>query len=182
MKYDFAIMSLPRSGSHMLMSALHSHPDVTMTGEIGMVDKFPMMTSTGGVNGIIIPSYRLVDVIDISFNFDIPFMFITRPIGEIVYSLFTDSEHGQGYRQSLVPSINESHQQFPATEGRINRLQTEYELMNNFMDSRSEGRDVMVTYDELCGGVDTREIKCGDEICDWLGIDRHPLVPVTHKL
>ena len=38
-KYDFYIVTMPRSGSHMLASAINSHPDLQCGGEKGFIDE-----------------------------------------------------------------------------------------------------------------------------------------------
>ena len=39
MNHDFYIVTKPHSGSHMLASAINSHPDVSCGGEYGFVDR-----------------------------------------------------------------------------------------------------------------------------------------------
>lgn len=164
MQFDFAIMSLPRSGSHMLMSALHSHPNITMVGEVGMVEKFPLPASEGGLRGCIVPSYRLPSVLFSST----PVIFLLRDLGEIDNS---------PYHQHLAPV--EYFDSIPP-KSRMSYLIEQRQLMNRFMLEHIAGQYV-VTYDELCGGKDVRELGLSAELCCFLNVSERPLQPLTYK-
>ena len=45
---DFIILTVPRSGSHMLASALDSHPDICCIGEVGKRPLYDWLGTSGG--------------------------------------------------------------------------------------------------------------------------------------
>ena len=40
---------------------------------------------------------------------------------------------------------------------------------------------MIVSYNELCGGEDVRELRLGAELCAFLRVSEQPLRPLTYK-
>lgn len=150
----------------MLMSALHSHPDITMTGELRMVEKFPLPESIGKLRGCICPSYNLPIPVGLSQNTSL--IFLLRDLEEIDQS---------PYHQHTSPA--EGLRRHP-TESRLSYLKRERKLLDQFIADRNT-RNYIVTYNELCGGEDVRELLRSAELCEFLGVSVQPLIPLTYK-
>lgn len=164
--FDFAIMSLPRSGSHMLMSALHSHPEITMKGELRMKEKFPLPASEGALRGCICPSYSLPNPAGISAS--TPIIFLKRDIQEIDRS---------PYHQHLAPAPVDD---VVPPKSRLSYLYNQLVLLEKFIESRKAPK-LEIWYDELCGGEDVRVLDQSERLCCFLGISEQPLRPLTYK-
>jgi len=159
-------MSLPRSGSHMLMSALHSHPEITMTGELRMKEKFPLPASEGLLRGCICPSYNLPVPVGISAS--TPIIFLLRDLQDINRS---------NYHQHLAPAPVED---ITPPKSRLSYLYNRFVMMEEFMESRTAPK-LVIWYDELCGNNDARILHRSAEICYFLGVHEQPLRPLTYK-
>ena len=154
------------------MSALHSHPDITMVGELRMVEKFPLPESTGELRGCICPVYNLPTPQGITQN--TPVIFLLRDLEEIDLS---------SYHQHLSPAeqLREPHR-----ESRLSHWKREREILDDFIHTRKPGlgsksRNMIVSYNELCGGEDVRELRLGAELCAFLRVSEQPLRPLTYK-
>ncbi len=150
----------------MLMTALHSHPEITMTGEIGMKEKFPLPKSDGKLRGCIFPAYRLPNPQGLTQS--TPVIFLLRDLGEIDRS---------PYHQHLSPVKG---LKTAPVKSRMSYLIEQRQLMNRFIEDRKPG-NYIVTYDELCGGKDVRELNYSKGLCQFLGVSEQPLRPLTYK-
>lgn len=65
-EYNFLILTAQRSGSHMLGSALNSHPNISCGGELGRSDDV-IKPSEGEVKGAIL-MYRHWDLFEVEFT------------------------------------------------------------------------------------------------------------------
>lgn len=178
--YDFIIVSLPRSGSHMLASALDSHPDIQCEGEYGMIEKFPLGRTEARLRGCIVQGYHILGQIALPTGWaTAKIIKLTRSIDQIADSLHATNDDGQSYSQHLEPV----RQQMPGgkpTQKTWSRINDEHEAILNWLLLRQY---LTVTYDALSGGKDCRAIRWeqAHRICDYLGVERHPLIPKTHK-
>lgn len=155
MKYDFLIIGLPRSGTHMVASALNSHPEIQCRNE----DPMPLYGHCTG---------RVFTRID-----DLPIadkhIVITRPYEDRLRSWQTSGT---------------AHSQHPWTpqagHARHDRLADDHHRLMSF--SRHVNA-MVVAYDHLTGGTDTRCFpeELSRRICDYLDVDLLPLRPKTHK-
>lgn len=177
--YDFFILSLPRSGSHMLASALDSHPDICCTGEYGMTEKFPIGRSGGKIKGCIVQAYHIQQGIAPP-DFDTGrLIWLTRPVYEIAISRHYDNANGASAAQYLEPTEKTGVQRLVLPDT-VKNLQIQIGVVTQVARAREH---LAVNYKGLCAGKDTRAIRweVAHQLCDFLEVDRQPLLPATHK-
>ena len=182
--YDFIILSLPRSGSHMLASALDSHPDIQCAGEYEMTEKFPLGRTEKRVKGCIIQGYHILRQIAPEWVNDVKIIRLMRPLDAIARSLHYGSPTGACYEQHLEPVERDfTRGYYPPTQSTKLRLNAEAAAIHAFLNARGHERLLTVTYHGLCGSKDAEAIRWeqAHRICDFLEVDRHPLIPKTRK-
>ena len=175
----FAILSLPRSGSHMLASALDSHPAIRCTGEYGMTEKFPIGLMPGAVEGCIVQSYHIDRGIAPPWLHDAKIILLNRAFIDIARSQYLNDEHGRTATQFLSPSDSPGVQH-KVPDKRLGYLRDQRTILLNYVQDREH---LAVSYKSLCGGGDARVIRreVAHLICDFLDVTYHPLRPATHK-
>lgn len=166
MKYDFVIISSPRSGANMLATALNSHSDVfCKLGESVDYDKRPTKKIkkgmlVGAVCNVLLPMPDLDGVKKI---------IIKRPEKEIGDSIASGIKH---YFEDVEIE-------------RATGSQREYEIArtaNKKLKDYIDDGCLVIEYKDMVGGnKDTREIINGKLICNYLGIDESVLIPETYK-
>lgn len=167
-QFDFIILTLPRSGSFMLASAMDSHPEIQCTAEawcskphgLGVVDKRLKGTT-------VFPRY--MDQI------------IGKPK---VVVLLRDSKN-------RFPRYDYDHFEAPTTRARVDVSkdtmdefvqEADYEALQ--LSRIASGFDSLsVSYEEITGDKDCREIpeKIARRLCDFLCISHRPLVTKFYK-
>ena len=178
---DFAILSLPRSGSHMLASALDSHPAIKCVGEYNTYpEKFPIGLRSGAIEGCIVQGYHISGNIAPGWLPKAKLILLNRPIPEILYSLYKGHAAGGNYSQYLKPTDRSEDIHYPIRERHWAYLEEMRDIVKQYV----EGREHMtVSYQSMCKGSDARAIRweVAHQLCDFLGVARQPLRPVTHK-
>jgi hypothetical protein len=167
---DFYILTFPRTGSHMLASALDSHPDINCVGEVWR-DKplYDWLGSGGKVNGgIIQPSQAR------SLPESTKMICLTRNPQDIAISYLSKKKtlHAMG------PSL------LPATELPSCDLVGEQESRQLFLrESAKRYPHIVVDYNEITNGQDIREIpeSIGRHICKFLNVEYHIMTPKFYK-
>ena len=155
MKYDFLIIGLPRSGTHMLGTALNSHPDIQCRNE----DEQPLYgPCTGRV-------FTRLDNLPAAEKYIV----ITRPWIERVASW-----HSTGTSHLCKPGLPN------VLAGRNDSLPKDDHKLIAFAMKHHAYR---ISYDEVTCGSDMRQIpdRIAVEICDYLDVIYRPLVPRTYK-
>jgi len=176
--YDFIILSLPRSGSHMLASALDSHPEISCEGEYEMIDKIPIGHTRKQIHGCIVQAYHIRrEIAPISIPTKI--IRIKRPLVQIVASRFLNSIDGTNSDQHTEPVKKEgiSH----TLKFKVwNDLLHDSLALDEFTASNPA---LTVSYNDMCKGKDARKIEheTALRICDYLEVTRAPLIPATYK-
>ncbi len=177
----FAILSLPRSGSHMLASALDSHPAICCTGEYEMVEKFPIGRYPGAVVGCIVQSYHIDRHVAPPWLPEAKLILLFRPTREIIQSLYHGSENGTNYSQCLTQADHSGLQRHPYPDRHYSYLEAQRDIISEYARGRNH---IMISYRSLCRDKDVRAIRweVAHRICDFLEVDRqHPLKTTTHK-
>lgn len=181
--YDFIILSLPRSGSHMLASALDSHPEIQCSGEYGMKEKFPLGRNPKRVKGCIIQGYHILREIAPKWIYAVKVIYLYRPVDEIAKSLHYLSPSGQSYDQHLHPAARTEKLYWEVDKETRNRLNSEQQALIDCL-AKCDYPDVLTTsYQSLCKGKDARTLRWEQthRILDFLKVERMPLKPLTHK-
>lgn len=181
-EYDFAILSLPRSGSHMLASALDSHPEIQCQGEYGMTEKFPLGRRPGRIKGCIVQGYHISRHIAPPWIRNSRIIVLTRSLLAIAKSLHYNTMNGSTYDQHLEP-VQRGPQRSTPSPDTIRRLEAEQEAIAHFLEFANPNALLHVEYRLLCGDKDARAIRWeqAHRICDFLGVERLPMRPLTHK-
>ena len=155
MNYDFLIVGLPRSGTHMLATALNFHPDINCRCEDGQ----PLF---GGVTGRVFTRLTNLPLAD-------KFIVITRPWEERIQSWRTcGTEHL--YEKRFANHLRGRTDSLPRCDHKL----IEFAMAHHAY---------RVSYGDLTGGIDCRRIpdRIASEICDFLEVEYHPLEPRTYK-
>jgi len=163
---DFYIMSMPRSGSHMLASALDGHSCISCQGE----HQYPWLGIQKGkiVHGALTgPKHR------VSVQHKI--ICLTRDSRDCVCSL---QRRASGQLHFLEPTeIKEV--------GIVDEADVQYfDSMKEYMlDLFKAHERLVLDYSEITDNKDCREIpeSIGKRICDFLGVVYEPLKPKFYK-
>ena len=164
----------------MLASALDSHPQIQCRGEYGMVEKFPIGRTEKGVKGCIVQGYHILRQLALPAGWPVAKIIrLTRPLDEIARSMHYSTADGQSYEQHLSP-VQRTMAVSKPTTATIRRLEAEEYAVTDWLRIRNF---LPVRYDLLCGGKDARAIRWeqAHRICEYLEVQRRPLIPVTHK-
>ena len=155
MNYNFLIVGLPRSGTHMLATALDSHPDIQCRCEDGQ----PLY---GDVTGRVFT--RLTNLPPAE-----KYIVITRPWEERMQSWSTNgTEHL--HEKRFANYLRGRTDSLPRCDHKL----IQFAMVNHAY---------RVSYSDLTDGADTRQLPSGicGELCDFLGVDYHPMTPRTYK-
>ncbi len=177
--YDFIILSLPRSGSHMLASALDSHPEIQCQGEYEMIEKFPLGRNEAPIKGCIVQAYHIQRNIAPPDLVTAKLIYLYRPVREIVFSRFYGSPLGVNSEQWLTPVLRDKTQYDTSQDVIVDLMQQRIDL-GAFLRNKDH---LKVTYRDLCHDKDVRSLDrvTALRICDFLNIPNCVLVPMTHK-
>ena len=156
---DFFVLFLPRSGSHMLVDALNSHPEIDCTHVDGGAG------GKGGMKG------------HAQCN--------TTNVTKAIVLIRNGRDRALSSYTSLVP---ENHVYQPTTVRRtfcpeaVIRKQEE-KTRRWLQDVRKLDNRLEIHYEDLTGNRDIREIPQGysHKICDFLGIERRILKTKLYK-
>lgn len=165
----------------MLASALDSHPAIKCVGEYNTYpEKFPIGLMPGAIEGCIVQGYHIEGKIAPGWLPKAKLILLNRPITEILKSLYTGAENGGNYSQYLEPTVTPDPIRYPINERHWAYLESLRDMLKEYTDGRES---MTVSYNSLCKGADTRAIRweVAHQLCDFLGVPRHPLRPVTHK-
>lgn len=165
---DFAILSLPGAGSHMLASALDSHPQISCSGETGL--NYSWLGTAGEISGHIIRPHQTEQV----------------PVTTKLIVLLRDPK---GAMLSRAARVGRYHYLEPITISNPDvsyaesYLQHYREMDEEIKDIAQQYPHIVISYESITGNDDIREIperqaKC---ICAFLGVRYQPLKPKTHK-
>lgn len=162
---DFHILFLPRSGSHMLVSALNSHPDIDCThsdqGHHGR----------GFIKG---------------HAHTVP----EHASGKVIVLVRNSVDRMKSFYTTMPDQIKDNHTYEPLTVQRkdIHKIDRQIEKAiaktDKWLERCKELHDVLyVSYEDLTGGKDVRVIeqKWTNLICDHIGVLRLPLTTKLHK-
>ena len=169
---DFVIFTLPKSGSHMLASALDSHPDINCGGEV--FRKRPLydwLGSGAGIKGGIVNLFKSGIITDKH-----KVIVLTRDALGVAKSgtsaLSTGELHAMDAnttkKQMRISSVSKG------TQDRCNRL---------LVEARKHKDVFQVSYEEMtCNkNIDVIPTEISYKICDFLGVKRAELRPVFKK-
>ncbi len=170
----FYILSFQKSGSHMLASALDSHPDIQCTGETEGKYKW-LGSTTGKVYGSIIHSGDVLKKNNPRASID--------DVEKIILLLRDHSkrQHDMGLKDHyLSPTTvqkREQPQHFSKTLNKINKAQ---EDMKHHIKNKDH---IVVDYDDLTNNKDIRIVDDFHTklICDFLDVDICPLTPAFYR-
>lgn len=154
MIYDFLIVGLPRSGTHMLATALNDHPDISCRRE----DAQPLYAHcTGRV------FTRINDLPEAKKH-----IVITRPYADRLRSW-----NSTGTRHSNRPWRE-------AGPGLTSPLPDDHQRLLNFA---RQVDALVLAYDRMTHGIHIDELPYSVSlvICDYLGVEFRRLHPGTHK-
>lgn len=157
------IVSLPRSGSHMLGTALHSHPELSCKGEISG-NVYDHYAEDGNV--------EIVHVIGHKPDAEKYIVLVRSYIDRDLSWQRTTSHHFTEQIELPKGCENPNRKLVNAEENQ----QLLYDFINN--------NDCLVlNYEELTANEDMREIPetYGRQICKYLGVVYQPLTPITYK-
>lgn len=162
----FYLLFLPRSGSHMLVSALNSHPQIDCSHSDqghsgnGDVKGHAQCCVNGGIKKAIV---------------------LTRNSKDQMDSFFTD----------IADVVNDNHVYQPGVK--INRRYCA-KAENRYLSQKKKGEyfqtlaqkipeTLFLSYEEMTENKDIREIpeKFAKQICDFLDIDQLPLTTKLYK-
>lgn len=160
MKPDFHILFLPRSGSHMLVNALNSHPELDVTH------------SDQGHHG----KGNLKGHAQCVVNDDVKkAIILIRNSKDRTNSFFTNLAEKTGSNHSRVPV--EVERRYP--DKAANRYKNQEIKNKRFFESVSKIKDaLLISYEDLTENKSITEFpeEYSFKICDFLGIERRILV------
>lgn len=163
---DFHILFLPRSGSHMLVDALNSHPEIDCThSDQGHHGK-------GNLKG------HAQCVVDKNIKKAI---ILTRNSKDRTDSFFTDIANVAGTNHVYKPGVV-IHRNRP--EKAQNRYKSQSIKNEDFFERAVKvEQHLVVDYYDLTENKDIREIpeKWSHAICDFLGVEKRMLTTRLHK-
>ena len=161
---EFCILTRPRSGSHMLASALDSHPQIQCKGEYGMEKYSRLMgREVHDISGHIVQDFMLPEI-DLK-QFD-KIILLLRDL-----SLRKEYRGLHWLEPAQVKRSIRDHGDTPKTD------HTALYVATTGMDR------LIINYDDMTGGHDIRELpyKEGSAICAFLGTDYFPMKPIFYK-
>lgn len=152
----FVVLGLPRSGTHMLASAINSHPDVVCR----MEDEQPVFADIAGRVWTKLEEVPPAD----------KYIVIHRPFKDRMRSF-----RYTGYSHRLTPGPRPEEPMFShiGIEDEGNQLR----LIAITLGA------LQLEYNELTGNSDCRALSVAwsNVICDFLGVYHKVLCPLTHK-
>ena len=163
---DFYLLFLPRSGSHMLVSALNSHPQIDCShsdqghsGD-GDVKGHAQCCVTGDIKKAIV---------------------LTRNSKDRMDSFFTDLAEKTGDNHVYKPGVKTQRKYAEKCE---NRYLSQKKKGEYFLTLAEKIPDILVLkYEDLTKDKDIREIpeKYARQICDFLDVSQLPLTTKLYK-
>lgn len=168
--FDFYILFLVRSGSHMLASALDSHPEIQCKAEAWRPEpKYPWLGAVEKrVSGTTMLPHKIPD------NPPNKAIVLTRRWQDRVQSVAKPLHHME---PASIEVRGMSVQELMEQE--------EDALMRDagLMEAASRFDCLFVDYDEMTNNEDCRELPepIGRRICDFLGVGYAPLRPAFYK-
>jgi len=162
--FDYVIIARPRAGSHMLATALHGHPQLSNTGEIGGNRDY--------LDGLLGEKENTL-----KGCIGKPGMY--SDVGKRIVLMRGYDERKHSWQMS-----NYYHRISPwQITGKPNYAFTFPEDRGENKSNIEDETGLFLNYDDITGGVDCRVIpeKVTQEICDYLGVDTYPLRPLTYK-
>ena len=175
MDLDFAILTIPRSGSHMLASALNSHPDIKCGAEYNAPAKIELPDSGGKIEGCIVHWYnlernpKLLDGVKI-------IVLIRNPV-EIAKSWQKGYAMGKSAGHYLEPTTFNGA--IPEPEKSV--IETIKDRQLKLLEYAKDREVLRLDYEKLTGNKDIREIENSKEICKFLNVKNKKLNPLTYK-
>ena len=176
MEYDFLIITQPRSGSHMLATALNGHSQISCTGEIRNPRDFIKPTEGEILGGILHYSpegditakkyiYMKRDITERSRSVD--------RLHQIKHNETDPKFHFLEPKTLDVSSIVYKQSTFDICKERTAQLE-------EFLLDKDH---ITVTYEEITGNKSITEIPeaVGRKITEYLGVKYEPLKPLTVK-
>jgi hypothetical protein len=164
--YDFFIKTVAGSGSHMLMSALNSHPDINCLDETGPRN-LPEKPDDGRKHGAIIHGIAIIEV---------PLLVLVRDPVAIARRFTNLNKTGKHFFYEPGVEINYTEAEVPYAEQRYKHiLEMQREVMSH------PAPKLVMQYEDLTQDKDTRVLPNSREICEFLGVEVRDLVPETYK-
>lgn len=169
---DFYILALPRSGSHMLASALDSHPDICCAGEIWRSK--PLYDWLGSAAGRICGAIATFGPGGFELPSTAKIICLTRNTPDRVKSY--KNRDGLHWMEPTV---------LPAKEVVLDEatLAAREQYAKDLLLFAEKSQRIVLDYDEITGGKDIREIPeaIGRQLCDFLGVEYHAMTPRFYK-
>lgn len=171
---DFIILTLPRSGSHMLASALNSHPDICCLGEL--FRKPPLYdwlgTGNGITGGIVWPdNFNQVKTKKV--------IGLIRNPRDMAYSAVRKIGNDECYvDHALLPCSALSRD---PGQKRIDSMLRRSQALAKLLDKLPDA--LILTYEMITNNMDIRivPVEISTRICSFLGVPPYLLQPRTYK-
>ena len=172
---DFVVIGTPRSGTHMLASALDSHPDIRC---LDFQEYLPVDWLGGGEGPVV--GEILHDLAGLKN--------ITVPADKIIILVRNPSHVFLSRKKMYAGSVAHI-----VRDGKVERVREDFPLIptmaiaqevSRMKDYARENNLLVVSYEELCGGKDVEGInfQVVPKLCDCLGVPRKQLTTITEKL
>jgi glycosyltransferase involved in cell wall biosynthesis/cytochrome c556 len=181
---DFAIVCHVRSGSHLLATAINSHPEIHCQGELLHVLTEPHKAyaavcdiATGVVNGAII-MYEQWELLRALSIIPSKIIHLTRDARQTALSFIRNNEHLSAYGARHNPHAWRNAceplemRDYPVDEKQLAERTALVRQSQHASSSFLPKSRLEVTYEELCGNhdVDTIEQTAADRIVEFLGV------------
>src|SRR5574343_1331919 len=170
---DFIILTLPRSGSHMLASALDSHPQISCEGEIWRADKrYPFLGAVRKqVHGGIL-MYGVKHYVDL--------------LGKKIICLLRDhDERLRSLQNTGILHFLETTVVDKKSDMEIEHVVKEQAANRNseLLRFATDNGALVLHYEDITEGKDVREISASivAEICEFLGVNMAPMKTLFFK-
>ena len=160
----YQIVTLPRSGAHMLATAINSHPDLSCYGELhGHNGELYQRNGDGGiahVMGTVPEADKYIALVRDAADRELSWM---RTTSSHFFAPLT-IDHEISNKNRTLPNAQKNQK-----------------LLAEFIENNE---CLVLHYNDITGNTDIREIpeKYGQQICKYLGVEYQPLVPVTYKI
>ena len=167
--FDFVILALGRSGSHMLASALDSHPDIQCAAEIYAPNqRYPWLgIKKKKIRGTTVTPLQIARVGAVSKA-----IVLTRNWRDRVKSTTMNENHALSPCTAKILDEDLSY---------LEQEQLEKDALLEQVAKRLEC--IRYSYEGMTENKDIRQIpeNMGKEICEFLGVEYQPLIPAFYK-
>lgn len=176
-EFDFIIVCSQRSGSHMLASALNSHPNISCSGELLISDTL-ITPSDGECKGAIL-MYNRWAAFETQYTAN-KLIHLVRDPESVAYSRMANSQDKKKLRAKHRAHFTENiDRKFDIRPSKLRNLKAHTKTLINKMRKKLSDLDhIEVSYEELTDNLSVTEINraSANRLTKFLGVPEMDLV------